>query len=230
MFTARVAGLILLLSPVTAISAPITYEFSGTIGFTFDSSNVNPAVPVGTVFSGTFDLDADVPPSFVGADFANYLGLLTNVRVLLDDLAFTQSTGAVGPFSPQNNEGQVSNDRAGDGRDGLFLGAALNGLATDPSSPLFYRSVSFSGVGDNVFADLAMPQPPLNLALFNVVPFSMTIHYTQYSDSYGIVSSGQLFGNLARLQPVNVPEPGSILLLATGLFAVGLARTRRFRS
>jgi hypothetical protein len=231
MVTARVAGLLLLLlTPVAAVSAPITYEFSGTIGFTFDSSNVDPVVPVGTAFSGTFDLDADVPASFVGTDFANYLGLFTNVRIFVGDLVFTQSSGAVGPFSPQNNEGQVSNDRPGDGRDGLFLGAALNGLPTDPSNPLFYRYVSFGGVGDNVFSGLVMPQPPIDLALFNVVPFSMAIQYSQYSETFGIVSSGQLFGNLARLQPVSVPEPGSLLLIATGLFATGLARVRRSRS
>ena len=215
-----------------AYAAPVTFDFTGVVNYTYDPLAINPVVAPGTAFSGSFTFDDAAAPTFVGADFSSYAELLTGFEVDYGSVAFTRAAVPQAPVTILTGSGRITNNRIHDGADAVYFGSSMQLLPSDPVDG-FFRSANLQGASSNpdVFPDSSLPGV-LNPADFDIVPLTISVTYEhwlvapdqppQWVD-YGYISG---FLSTIRARPSSVPEPETLSLLAGALLAACLVRRR----
>ena len=237
------AGIGLALLPLTATAIPVTYEFSGQVGFFQyetppDMSLLDPFVPFGSEFNGSFTYENETPFSFQGTNFVSYPNSITAATISfgpggsLGEFNFVNQPYA--PYTSQSSSIQFVNDLELAGNppyDQFNLVAAMGNAPGDPSN--MYRTLSFS-ISD--YSAQAIPPGQTLLDPLPVDAFFATNH--QLSFGFSLVDeAGNQFGDQSlgsqqiklALVPASVPEPGTLPLLGVSFAGLLLAMSRRLR-
>lgn len=207
------AGVLALVLPIAAPAAPVTWAFSGV----FDEAT--PTLPVGNAFDGTISFDTDAAliasqafgPGFRYQYDASSLVLTLNVAggpsfTIVPDPAIG------GVFYVRDDSSDLQFAEAP-----LVDGYSFNVFTNGPSYQLILRGTDLTVVnGPGLPADPDPRLPGLEFSTFILYPTGVTDEYVR--------------GRLTSLTRagVAVSEPGTLALLALGLFAIaGTARARR---
>jgi hypothetical protein len=230
----RLAAALLWATSIGAHAAPVTFDFTGVVNYTYDPLGFDPVIAPGTAFTGSFSFDDAAAPTFVGADFNSYAELLTGFEVDYGGVAFTRAAVPQGPDTTQTGSGRITNNRLHDGADVVYFGSSMQLLPGDPVDG-FFRNANLQGASSNpnVFPDAGLPGA-LNPADFDIVPLTVSVTYARWILSpdqppvwadYGYISG---FLSTIRARPSSVPEPETLPLLAGALLAAHLVRRRRW--
>ena len=81
-----IAGICLALVPMTVAAIPVTYEFSGSVGFFNadlppDGSIPEPFVPYGTEFTGSFTYENETLPNYQAPGVLQYQNAITGATI-----------------------------------------------------------------------------------------------------------------------------------------------------
>jgi hypothetical protein len=200
-------ALLLLLSISTHGNAiPVTYQFCGY----FDSvyGDFLDGVSVGSRFTGAFTYDNESPllePA--QSDWAVYRSALNSAYINIEDLY------TVWIVNPHMYVGTYADFLNVDG----YEGYATQSGDIDPNIKWDEASMSFRGYDSD---EPVLPET-LDLSLFDEISIfldPMNWEMTQETQMSGVVTA---WGTS------DVPEPSTLLLLATGLLSVGFANRKR---
>jgi hypothetical protein len=225
--------------PLAAAAAPVTYEFSVTLGgFAYEGEDVGtvrpPPMPYGTELFGRFTIEGSTPIAFESPGFTQYNNLVTAAQL---DYGPAGSLGSHAfldvalPSRTSSSHLAFFNDIEYLGNppyDQFNFGASLGLLPGDaPGSRRSFEFVTGSFDTGLLPAGLMLADPwPVDNLLANRVTF-----YTNYLllDADGNrVDAWSMSGYLATLRqvPTSVPEPATLSLLGAGLLALGFRRRR----
>ena len=198
------------LVPSTAQAAPMTFSFSVRVTELVGSaSTLLPTLAVGDTITGEFTFDSSTPDAVPANPlFGSYVSTPPTV------LPFSTFVDVEGErFSWSGSRVAVTNTPAFD--------VYIIENAGVPSLPLGLTSASFIGQlnGGNPFTSDALPLTPPDPTLANTAPFSLWLGPNTGPDRIrGVVT--EITAGVAQ-----APEPATLVLFGSGLFA--LARRRR---
>jgi len=109
----RLASLLAVLLPVSALAVPVTYEFTGTLtSYQTDGDITDNPFPYGTEFFGSFTLEDSTVP-FTDIGFTGYLDAVTAASISFGSggsLGSFQHTGSLLEFSDYSSNLVFLND------------------------------------------------------------------------------------------------------------------------
>ena len=206
-FPRIIIGITFLLPFTTAVRAgPVTWEFAGEITFVRDDDNfLGGAVSVGTPFSGLFTFESTTPDSDPDEPRRGRYGdAITVISGQVGGLGFLNPAGAI-------NFVEIKDGFSSPSLDSLLASSKVEFL----TEPLDFSIILLDNTGTvfpNDFLPLSPPElDSFNRALFGIGDLSETIPLS-------------LRGEVTSL----VPEPGTLIFLGIGIFAV-ITRGRAHR-
>ena len=237
------AGICLALVPLTATAIPVTYEFSGTVGFFNystppDGSILEPFVPYGSEFSGSFTYENETLPYYQAPGTLFYQGAITGATISfgpggsLGEFSFVNKPYAA--YTSQSSYIGFINDLEFAGNppyDQFNLISAIGNAPGDPAN--MYRNLSFYS---SDYSAQAIPAgqtllDPLPVDAFFANFHSLSFGYQLFDDSGNQIQAQSLGDQQIKLNLVttSVPEPGTLPLLGVSLAGILLAMRRRVR-
>jgi hypothetical protein len=208
-----VAG-VLLLASSGAQADTITYTFTGTV------TSVDPSLSgtfnTSQTLSGSFTYESSTPGFLNGSDssgFSNYPNALTNLVMTVG------SYTAAPPFGTDIFSGiQVANNFFGDDR--FVLSSRLTGTQFNGSNPLGF--ISLDDTSQGAFSDTKLTDVG-DLTGWTSLPNRSGSWYIAFSVTGGEPNISGLLTSVTQV----TPEPGSLVLLGTGLAMVARRLRRR---
>ncbi len=201
---------------VAAFAAPITFEFSGRVSQAPTLDPADPfggAIDVGTTFTGRYSFDPAAPDLAPGAQTGSYnaVGAPYGLRLVF---------GSAGVFDVAFDEVAI-----GIGND--FSGADFYTVIAPLLAPDFGLTASLvlTDSDGSVFTGAGLPAGAPALDAFETRQFSLIGSRPNSDSSVTQIEIVGTVDSLACSAGCAVPEPGSVLLAATGLAAL-LARRR----
>ena len=148
-----IAGICLALVPMTVAAIPVTYEFSGSVGFFNadlppDGSIPEPFVPYGTEFTGSFTYENETLPNYQAPGVLQYQNAITGATISfgaggsLGEFGFANKPYAA--YTTQSSFVSFVNDLEFNGNppyDQFNLTSAIGNAPGDPAN--MYRNLSF---------------------------------------------------------------------------------------
>jgi hypothetical protein len=229
------ATLVLVCKVATSSASPITYDFSGTLSQSINGS---------TAFSGTFSYDPIGMEFGSGNLLTRWLGSHATLNVGGESYEFKNYMLPSGSGNNLQLPGPSPNytfDANSIGQGDNFTFQAADGKilgSSDQSAPTVAMTIHLGDPSGTAFPPSSPNLPLLNLTNFSVRDFSVTIPLSGPSvtgtmaGAATIVGGTPITGTITSLsldpQPQNIPEPTSLVVLAT--IGLAVATQRRFRS
>ena len=228
----RLASLLAVLLPVSALAVPVTYEFTGTLtSYQTDGDITDNPFPYGTEFFGSFTLEDSTVP-FTDIGFTGYLDAVTAASISFGSggsLGSFQHTGSLLEFSVYSSNLVFLNDFEYMGNppvDQFSLGISLGTLPGDPVGAYRSFDIALGGSDTSLLPAGLSITDPLPTAKLIEQGLSLNFYYSVFDadgNSVEFKAPGGLIASLTQV-PVSVPEPSTLALFAAGVLGLALRR------
>lgn len=213
----RLCGVLALLAAAFAQASQVTYFFGGQLNYV--DTQLTPSFAAGSQFSGSFTYESTTPDNAPLDPDSGYYLPGPPFSITLNGITVSHTGGGGGSVAVLNDLGGTDQFSVN------ALGVVTNGtVANGYVRPVFI--LLLEDISASAFASDALPSAELNLDSFSYSSVELSF-FNLASDNASV--RGQL-NYLSLTNPntaTGIPEPGSLAMLALGLYALGYTAKRR---